>query len=560
MSNEEELFADGLGPDGIFLRAADRRRFDFVLRAVRDEGASLALSSTNDEVLDHYGRLVIKKLRLIPDLQVEVFLPANTEALLDRFNEILAGLSLTDARNAASSPAPRRVMIAHDGKAISARDLQLIARLIQDFPGANTSLVMLLDRAGSNLHEKTLENFGQRMLRWPVDPPTRAEGDTLIKVSRALGFEVEVKKLLSATGFTAEAAQVAKPPMFAKQLAAARQQNLSPPSGRTEPVFDDAVRNDPPAASPKPAFSTPRTSRSHAWLGMALRWMAAIVLLMMVSGGVIALLFPQRLVPLLTTSPLLKDNLPPWMMDGIANIVGKPTPPTIPEQLKPEPDPVTPAPAVPPTPPAAVANENVATASVPPASSDIANKDNATAEPAAAKAAPAVPAKIEPFAKVAPVTPIDPVMKIDPAAKIGGATNKIEPIAPIAPMEPVAPAASVTPPRNKLAPLAEAMAPRSERGVEQLVDQAKSGSYFVQHVSLTSMAEAQEWRAQYPALKKSLIAAVSTQDQSTKFAVVSGPFASRKEAEVFAARQGVPPDPWLRPLSSLQKAIQPGNR
>ena len=69
MSNEEELFADGLGPDGIFLRAADRRRFDFVLRAVRDEGASLALSSTNDEVLDHYGRLVIKKLRLIPDLQ-----------------------------------------------------------------------------------------------------------------------------------------------------------------------------------------------------------------------------------------------------------------------------------------------------------------------------------------------------------------------------------------------------------------------------------------------------------------------------------------------------------
>lgn len=554
MSSEEELFADGLGPDGIFLRAADWRRFDFVLRAVRDEGASLALSSTNDEVLDHYGRLVIKKLRLIPDLQVEVFLPANTEVLLDRFNEILAGLSLTDARNAVSSPAPRRVMIAHDGKAISARDLQLIARLIQDFPGANTSLVMLLDRVGSNLHDKTLDNFGQRMLRWPVDPPTRAEGDTLIKVSRALGFEVEVKKLLSATGFTAEGAQVAKPPMFAKQFAAALQQNLSPLSGRNEPVFDDAVRNDPPAASPKSAFSTPRASRGRAWLGMGLRWMAAIVLLMMVSGGVIALLFPQRLVPLLTTSPLLKDNLPPWVMDSIAGIVGKPAPPTIPEQLKPEADPVTPAPAVT---PAAGANENVTTASVPPASSDIANKDTAAAEPATVKVAPAAPAKIEAFAKVAPVTPIDPVMKIDPAAKIGGTPNKIEPIAP---MEPVAPAANVTPPRKKLAPLAEAMAPSSERGVEQLVEQAKSGSYFVQHVSLTSMAEAQEWRAQYPALKKSLIVAVSTQDQSTKFAVVSGPFAGRKEAEAFAARQGLPPDPWLRPLGSLQKALQPGNR
>ena len=43
-------------------------------------------------------------------------------------------------------------------------------------------------------------------------------------------------------------------------------------------------------------------------------------------------------------------------------------------------------------------------------------------------------------------------------------------------------------------------------------------------------------------------------------AQLDSPLASRKEAEVFAARQGVPPDPWLRPLSSLQKAIQPGNR
>jgi len=107
---------------------------------------------------------------------------------------------------------------------------------------------------------------------------------------------------------------------------------------------------------------------------------------------------------------------------------------------------------------------------------------------------------------------------------------------------------------------AEALAPRSERGVDQAVKQARPGSYFVQHVSLGSMAEAQEWRAQYAALNKSRIAAVTTQDQGVKYAVVSGPFSNQKEAESFAARPGVPSDPWLRPVKSLQRALVSSGR
>jgi hypothetical protein len=125
------------------------------MRAIQENSQSVAISSDNDDVLDHYGRIVINQLRQLPDLQIEVFLPANTEALLERFNQILSGLSLTDARDAESSPAPRRVLIAHDAKAINARELQLLARLIQDFPGANTSLVLLLDQSGSRQHENS---------------------------------------------------------------------------------------------------------------------------------------------------------------------------------------------------------------------------------------------------------------------------------------------------------------------------------------------------------------------------------------------------------------------
>jgi len=197
-----------IGPDGIFLRTADRKRFDYVLRGVREDSLSLALSSDNDGLLDHYGRLLINKLRKSDGLQIEVFLPQNTEALLERFNQILADLSIDEARNAETSQAPRRVLLAHDAKAISERDLQLLSRLVQDFPGANVSLVLLVDKPGILLHEKTLEKFGQRMLRWPLEAPTREEGEALIAVAGGIGFDVEAKKVLAATGY----AKQAKPP------------------------------------------------------------------------------------------------------------------------------------------------------------------------------------------------------------------------------------------------------------------------------------------------------------------------------------------------------------
>ena len=65
--------AELIGAEGIFLRTADRRRFDYVLRGVREESLSLSLSSDNDGLLDHYGRLLIKKLRKSDGLQIEVF-------------------------------------------------------------------------------------------------------------------------------------------------------------------------------------------------------------------------------------------------------------------------------------------------------------------------------------------------------------------------------------------------------------------------------------------------------------------------------------------------------
>lgn len=528
IDQDSETSNDAIGGDGIFLRSSDRRRFDYVMRALREDSLSLALSSDNEGVLDHYGRMVLTRLRKTEGLQIEVFLPQNTEQLLERFNQILTGISLDDARKTEGSPAPRRVLIAHDAKAVSGRDLQLMARLVKDFPGANISLVLLVDKAGMQLHEHTLDIFGQRLLRWPVEAPTRTEGEALLRVARAIGFEVEVKRVLAATGYAElRIAPQAKPApevsdnaaqaRFEAQLAAARQEReemeTAAPSLRTEPTLDGA------APGKMAAPSVEQTPRARSPLAHALRWVGALSLLLLVSVTVVVMLFAPKLSPTVANSPILKNHLPPWAMDAVVALVGKPPSAALPAEPSDE----------------AEAQAQTAEATVTATAADLTDEQVVLAD--------APPAGLDAAAATLPASPL--------AADVEPAQPK-PPVAIKAEAEPAVVRATV--------PGADVLAPRSERGVDQIVRQAKPGSFFVQHVSLGSMDEAQEWRAQHRALARARIAAVKTQDKGVKFAVVSGPFATRKEAENFAARPGVPVDPWLRPVKSLQDALQPASR
>ena len=547
--------AELIGAEGIFLRTADRRRFDYVLRGVREESLSLSLSSDNDGLLDHYGRLLINKLRKSDGLQIEVFLPQNTEALLDRFNQILADISIDEARNAQTSQAPRRVLLAHDAKAISERDMQLMSRLVQDFPGAHVSVVLLVDKIGTQMHEKNLEKFGQRLMRWPLETPSREEGETLLEMARAAGYEVEVKKVLATTGYSkpvkpvvvvpaAVAVTAAEIPeeknvISASELAAMRQKALKGPLERTEPSMDIPADIPAPETTPTPVTETVNDAvtkpRIKVPVSLIARWLAALFLVLLVALTVVILVFPQRMGPMLYNSPLLKAQLPEWAMNAVVSVTGKPPTAQL-EESK------------------AAAKENSASVLAP--QTDITDNKPAS-EKLAAIVAPAPKIDIKP-AEIPVKTEIKPDVTADkttPKAEVKAEAKveaKTEPVvsAPATKPEPViAPAAPV------ISSPAEALAPRSERGADNAVRQARPGSYFIQHVSLNSMAEAQEWRAQYAALNKSRIAAVKTTDKGVKYVVLSGPFPTQKDAEAFSARPGVPADPWVRPLKSLQRAL-----
>jgi hypothetical protein len=175
------------------------------------------------------------------------------------------------------------------------------------------------------------------------------------------------------------------------------------------------------------------------------------------------------------------------------------------------------------------------TTSVPPAAADSPLKESETGNDKA-PTAEAAGAVVTPEA--GPAKPTDAPKPADPATTMIGAAVPVPPKTPVE----------------------DALAPRSEQGVDQMIRQTPAGSIFVQHVSLNSMAEAQEWRAQYGALSGARIAAVTTQNKGVRYVVISGPFASMKEAETFTRKEGVPSEPWLRPVNSLQRALQTANR
>ncbi|MDA0868150.1 MAG: hypothetical protein O2836_01255 [Proteobacteria bacterium] len=184
-----------MAAEDLFFRDDDRARMDQAVHTLSEEKHSVTLACDNDEVLAHYGRLLVRRLRQTPQIKVEVYYPSNTEALLQRFNDALAPISVDQARRGDGPSVPASVWVLHDAKLARSDELQLLLRLVHDFPGANVRLVLLLGGEAAQ-HPET----GRRMMRWPVTPPTDAEADAMRQVGRLMGFEPDVQALLQRLG------------------------------------------------------------------------------------------------------------------------------------------------------------------------------------------------------------------------------------------------------------------------------------------------------------------------------------------------------------------------
>ena len=231
------------GVQPLLFRVADRMRLEGYVSALVQDNMSLSLVSGFDAILDHYGKLLVARLRdAAPHIGLEVCFPASAEALITRFNEVLQDYSIEDAMGAKFHNAPPKIWIVHDAGALPDNEIQLLARLVQHFPGANIRVVMLFN--ASSQKQKLLAAFGRRILSWEIEPPTAEQSEILLEQARAQGREGVVGALLRQIG---PQKKPALHPMAMPDLVAEAPPAAAPPESKPTSAAADETSETPPA-------------------------------------------------------------------------------------------------------------------------------------------------------------------------------------------------------------------------------------------------------------------------------------------------------------------------
>jgi len=522
----------------LFFRAEDIALCDRLCDQLLHGGANVALTGTNRAAIDHYGKILARRLRGLQDTRVEVFLPSTSEALIARFNEILAARPMAEAMQDRSNEteSPVRILFSPEARSMSAREGRLLARLVSSFPGANTRLVLLHDENEDSDQQQVLELLGKRLLRWPVLPPTDEESALLLDAATAAGLGGDARILL-------ERVRPVRRQRSIDQLddradgntdgnRDVNSEDLSPldpdsPAGRFRartgmgarvPLYADApgsahdsasMHDDNPDQAPEAESSVSRL----LWNGVLA--IALVIAALLAAAAV----FPRQTQALMALATGL------WQSEAPAQA-----------RVDAPPEDAEPALRLPPVTPAGITPSEPVPAT--PATAANANANaNGEAATSASPAAPAAPASIE--------TPSTPPAKLTaPAAPVA--------MAPAA-TSPAATSPAVTSPAAPATPAGSDVSAALEK-----IKSLNKNSFFVQHIALDNYEEAQLWRRQYPSLSGALVSAIQVEGgRRIKYVVVSGPFADRAAANDYAKRADIPQDSWIRTVRSLQDAAPP---
>jgi len=267
----------------IFFRTADRMRLDGCINALAHEGMSLALSSPYEALLDHYVQILLQRLHAnAPELAIDIYFPSNSDSLIARFNAALASQSVRQATRSPHESHHGQIWLVHDAHQLPEQELQLLARLIQNFPGANIRAILLM--VGQAQLPESLSAFGRKLLRWEVEGPTEAQAQAALELARLQGQGDAMTLLLRRMG---------KPPVLPSTHTTAAAEALPPVKASAEPSALSATVQQPAARTGLrlPALKLPRLGtlglsmaalrKRAALLGVAAGALALSVLLMM---------------------------------------------------------------------------------------------------------------------------------------------------------------------------------------------------------------------------------------------------------------------------------------
>lgn len=185
--------------EGFFLTAIDQARYQRVLDTLAEQGRSVALLSSSGAMVEHYGQRLLQTLRARPDVLLETYTPGGAESLISRLNQLLEPLSVDQARGGelgGEEGAPLRVFAIHDLEELEGDEAALLARMVQDLPGARLALLILAYRR-RRLPPVLEESFRRGLRSWSIPVPDDAALEAFEAEADSLGLGDDVAPLMT---------------------------------------------------------------------------------------------------------------------------------------------------------------------------------------------------------------------------------------------------------------------------------------------------------------------------------------------------------------------------
>lgn len=193
----EQCFESG----DIFYSLDDKKGLRYAIKALVQNQSGLAVIADNESLLTHYSRMLISRLRKLNKYQMDIFSPTDTTALLDRFNDMLASMTMEEARKKPINSKPITLLVVNDANAVDQEQWALLFRLLIDFPGVNVRLILFLNKTNWPNYEDVLKPISRQIHRWNLSLPSVKQAAALLVAAKNKGYEAQTKQLLKIIDF-----------------------------------------------------------------------------------------------------------------------------------------------------------------------------------------------------------------------------------------------------------------------------------------------------------------------------------------------------------------------
>ena len=550
----------------IFFRPKDKKRLAEAVDAIVEKDLGVAIIGSNEVVLDHYGRMLVARMRKVERFQLDVFVPVTTDSVLTRFNKMLAEISLEQAAKPPLDGQAVRLLVINDARVVNEDQWGLLVRLLADFPGVNARLVLVINKSGWPAHEKLLHSLGKKMHRWVVNVPATDEARLLMDAAEDGGIEAETHALLIDVGLGTLVAS--------RQRSNLEQQELDPDLPELPELDVDVLLGSPDADELDSGELEEKDARGGSF------WRNTMIVFISLALSAVALLwlYEDQSVSQRTSESLMASQ-------SKGSVEGSPTKSSQVKSYTIE------AIAVPTAEQIETkrlkAKQNLALATV--RQEDVA----ADSREADSSVTESVVTEIEPDELAADEVLSEEVFSeellreevvvgeavvgelLDGELLVGelrveelldselsdegilaeellldeASDQQPTPVLLIPQATQVTFVAPVVP-EPKPEPVLTAL----QKAVKKVAS-ASPDAYFVQHTVLSSELTANGYVRRYPVLSQALVVPVSLR-QATVYSVVSGPFSSRSTAALFTQNKAIPNDYWIRNAVQLQAVLR----